>query len=299
MCSVRPASSEDIRRFGTVLVFHARLHLQWGTARTLTGWYGPDAVERTLVTGSSTATARTLAAYAVRLRKAARVLAPVPQPTPATVWRSYDPVGPYTTSELEQFLDDAEADHRAWARQRLSMLVWFTVGTGVSPSEQLLLSPTCFEATRTALLLHVPGPTARTIAVRHECEQPLIDLLAALPRTGSLYEGLKVRTKAISLVRERAQTRPGGTRMTATRLRATWLALVLSSPVPVGALLEAANIRGDKTLGHITRALEASDPQDAIHALRGSCAPLAESAPNLGPAIRHPAPRVPLLEVTP
>lgn len=299
MASLQLPSAGSTRRLGSVLAFHARAHLQWGTPRTLSGWYSADAVERTLATASSSAGHRSLAGYAGRLRKAAQSLVPVPAVAPPATFRSYDPLGPYTTDELAQFLDDAEAEPKKWARQRLSMLVWLTVGTGVTPAEQLLLAPTCFEATPTALLLHVTGPTSRTIAVRTECEQPLIDLLADLEPNGSLYEGLEVGAPAIRLVAERAVRGPGKTRVTPTRLRATWLALVLSGPVPVGALLDAANIRGDRLFGHITRALQPSDPLGAIRALRGSNSPLADGAPELGVDVRHPAPQIPLMAVAP
>lgn len=82
--------------------------------------------------------------------------------------------------------------------------------------------------------------------------------------------------------------------MTSARLRATWIALVLSGPVPMAALLEAANIRGDRSFGDIARSLVPGDPLEAVHALRGSSAPLAQAGQLLVPGHHHPAPRVPL-----
>jgi hypothetical protein len=279
-----------------VVAVHSRLHLGWGTDRTVEGWWSRDAVERTLAAGTSSSTGdRSLAAYAGRLRSIAQAITAQPQPAAPTSWRSFDPARPYSTAELAQLLDDAEAMPNAATRQRLLMLTWLGTGTGVTVAEQTLLSPPCFTLTPTALLLDVPGPTARRIPVRHECEQPLLELLADLPPDSSLYQGLPVGAKAIGLVGIRAARGPHATRVTATRLRATWSALVLSGPVPMGPMLASANILGEKILGGVARSVHPGGAQDAVHALRGSSEPLLPQGQLLLPGLRHPAPHVPLL----
>jgi hypothetical protein len=295
-----PPSTPAIARLRSVLALHARLHLAWGTSRTVTGWYGRDAVERTLTHPPEAATARTLASYAGRLRRVSAELAPPPATAPAArSWRSYDPLGPYSTTELAGFLDQAEALTSRLRRQRVVMLIWTVLGTGITMAEARLLTASHFRLTDVALLLDVPGPAARTVPVRHECEGPLLELLHGREPDASVFDGMEPGSGQVGVIAEHARLHVNETSLRPQRLRTTWIALVTASGAPLPALMRAAAIKGERTFTHVAAALDLDlDAVGAVQALRGSAGPLPRPGQMLLPGVRYPAPHIPLRPLT-
>lgn len=295
-----PPSTQGIARLRSALALHARLHLAWGTSRTVPGWYGRDAVERTLTHPPEAATARTLASYAGRLRRVSAELAPPPAAAPAPPrWRSYDPLGPYSTEELAGFLDQAEARTSRLRRQRVLMLIWTVLGTGVTLAEARLLTPAHFRLTDVALLLDVPGPAARTVPVRHECEGPVLELLHGRDPDASVFDGMEPGSGQVGVIAEHAHLHVNDASLRPQRLRTTWVALVTASGAPLPALMKAAAIKGERTFTHVAAALDLDlDAASTVQALRGSGAPLPRPGQMLLPGVRYPAPHIPLRPLT-
>jgi hypothetical protein len=174
------------------------------------------------------------------------------------------------------------------------------LGTGATVAEVKLMGPSAFHLTDLALVCDIPGPQARTVPVRHECEEPLLAMLAHLRESdpaGSLLTGLEIGSTRIGRLFDHHALEVDGVTLRPSRLRTTWVALVTASGVPLPALLRAAGIRGDKTFTHVASAIDPDhDPALAITALRGSTGPLPMPGQLLLPGRHYPAPRVPLRE---
>ena len=290
-----PHTEASLQQIGWALGVHARVHLDAGTSRTITGWFGIDAIETTLA--STITDARSLAAHAHRLRRICDRLVG-DRPAALKQFGGYAPGAPYRTIELEMLLDHAEQLRHQQTARRLRTLIWLGCGVGPVDREIPALTGLSVRLGEHSLLVDLPGDgkhiAARAVPVYGACEQPLAQL-AGQAGSQSLWAGISVTSGVASRVVKAADLPPTLPALTLGRLRATWLALIIGANAPLRCVLAAASVQGERNYHHLHQAL--SPLEQAVHetSLRASACPLPDlNQPSLLPDLTHPAPRVPL-----
>jgi len=118
------------------------------------------------------------------------------------------------------------------------------------------------------IVVNVPRPRPRRTVVRRDYEEIVRAGLAGL-RPGALIIGGDVpRRNVAGSVVENAEIHGDVPHIEAGRLRATWLSWLMTRPVPLGVILDAAGLRSARTLSDLLSHLP--PPADDRHAqLRG------------------------------
>jgi len=283
-----PADLWSFDRVRVALTVHARRQLRWGTSRTITAWYSEEAVERTLANPDEHVTARSLSTIASRLRKAAAAVTGRRRVT-LTGGHHYVGVVPYTSDELGRALDWAEHHPRPTARTNLLAMLWLCVGAGLTNAELAAVTSDDISVEPDAVMVNVPGANARRVPVHRSCEAPLADLLAELP-PGRLIttSGRNAGPRVVW----QAQPTDDIPALTTTRLRATWLALVLEGQPPLQAVLRAAGVDGERSYAYLVRGLPPLDEGSYRRAIRGSADPVPDPAQLALFTVTHPQPAV-------
>lgn len=200
--------------------------------------------------GPSRSTARSV------LRRAVQNLSSAPKPERIP----HAPVqGPYTPQECAAFVRLARNQPTLARRRALGAVVALGLGAGLDGTEQGKITPRHIVEVDLgvhgrALGVGVPGARARLVIVRACYEELLQEVLAIhrAERRGEdrpLYGNDPERRNVTGAARIQAVTANGqDVELSASRLRATWLAAAMSAPVPLGALLGAAGLRSARTL---------------------------------------------------
>lgn len=291
----QPPSVASLHQVGWALGIHARVHLDAGTNRTITGWFATAAIETTL--SCTLVDSRSLATHAERLRVISDRLVG-DRPAKLKAFGRYAAAAPYSTAELEALLDHVEQMRYAPAARRLRTLIWLGCGVGPVDREITGLTGRSVRTSQHSLVVDLPGDgkhiAARAVPVFGSCEQPLAQL-ATEAGDASLWDGIGVSSGIASRIVHGAQLPATLPALTLGRLRATWLALVIGANVPLRCLLVAASIQGDRSYSHLHQALTPLEHGVYETSLRAGTGPLPDlRQPVLLPDLTHPAPTVPL-----
>jgi hypothetical protein len=265
---------------GWLLRKHVSAALARGAHRSVTGIYSFAEVEKTLNTKASKHTG---AAQATTLRRASQLLAPAGQPPKQVQVGRRDGLAPYDEAELGALLDAATTLPTPMWRARASLALALTAGAGLTSADCHALRTDSLTASSDGVLVHVPGPRARTVALWHELDQLAV----------AAWDSVLVHDHAGTEVRKMWPTRAAlGTwfdetdwlqvaKPNAYRLRATWTALVLGSGCPVADYITAAHVTGIDSWLAPVRWLPPAPAEEQQANVRGSRQPYTPSGREL------------------
>jgi hypothetical protein len=159
---------------------------------------------------------------------------------------------PYSPEEMARILRAAGTQPTPAQRRKLSLCVALGAGAGLdSPDLRSLRRQHLIDQGRAGITIAVPGVRSRTVTLFGNYEELLRD---ALDRTdpdalvlGSEEDRRNIAARAIG----EAVIVGDCPRIEQSRLRSTWLARMLSLPVPLRVLLPAAGLQTGRTLGDL------------------------------------------------
>lgn len=137
-------------------------------------------------------------------------------------------------------------------RQRdLAIVVGLAAGAGLNSVDMRDLRTNHIEDLGTeGILIHVQGPRPRTVTVRANFEQLLRNAIAGVP-AGALLLGVKQdRRNTAARATERAVLH-NVPHIEPSRLRATWLADLMTDSIPLAVILKAAGLKSARTLSEL------------------------------------------------
>lgn len=105
------------------------------------------------------------------------------------------------------------------------------------------------------MVIDVPGPRARTVWLRHDCEELLRSGIADLNPNERIL-GRRTHKDTVRDLYDLIQPIGSGSRVLQGRLRNTWIARLMCEPVPLQALLQASGLQGTRTLSDIARYID-------------------------------------------
>lgn len=247
------SGAESVRKHCTHIAALAMYALQRGMALEAGSVFTTDFIDEYVRIGMAGAGATLRAERRRRLLALATVVNPGPS-TPARL----TPIGhraikpPYTPIELAVIARVCRTQPSETKRRDLSVVVALGAGAGLDSVDLRRLFTDHAEDLGThGLQVHVQEPRSRTVAIR----RPLEDLLrSALEgrRPGELLLGEKAdrRNTAARAVENAALYNVP--HIEPARLRATWLADLMTDTVPIGLLLQAAGLQSARSLVDLT-----------------------------------------------
>lgn len=160
------------------------------------------------------------------------------------------------------------------ARQRdLAIVVTLAAGAGLDSVDMRdLMTDHIEDLAQDGIRIHVQGPRPRIVTLRAQYETLLREAVATLP-AGSLLLGRKQdRRNTAARATERAATH-NVPHIEPSRLRATWLADLMTDFIPLAVILQAAGLKSARTLSelqpHLGPWLEHKGQSSASDDLRG------------------------------
>ena len=231
----------------------------------------PDILERYRLTGMRALSERSRATEISRLRRIARsvtVAAPWPAPPAKTGRATISP--PYSTAEVAALWSDAQHQSTGFRRHAMAALLTLTLGAGLRPGEIFTVTADNLSDQDGVLAVSVAGTSARCIPVRvHYADRlrSLANKAGAGPIVLSQRQG-RDRANALLSTFDQSTRSPA---LSMTRLRATWLAEVLATPIIVADLLAVAGIGSARALSDVLSHQQHSPPSHAsLTALAGA-----------------------------
>lgn len=156
---------------------------------------------------------------------------------------------PYTIREEADIKRVALRQRNQRSRRNLCAIVGLCAGAGLSSTDLRLLR--CRDITDLGddgIRVDVPGKNPRTVWVRHTYEAHIRVALDAR-RPGELVIGTKAdRSNITGNIIDKAKILGDVPHIEAGRLRSTWLAWLMTRPVPIHVILNAAGLKSARTL---------------------------------------------------
>ena len=174
---------------------------------------------------------------------------------------------PYTSAELARL--EAEAANQATALRRRVLEALLALGVGVGLDGRWLGQVRGTHVTRSetgALLVAVPAPAARLVAVR-DCYADRLERLAAQAGDELVIGGQPAKNR-VSTVKGRLVLSDGAPPVDPGRLRATWLVAHLQAGTNAALLADAAGLEGLTSLSDLLAFVARPERGEALAALR-------------------------------
>lgn len=272
---VRTAAPVDAIDAGELLSAAAG-HAAWlaatGIEVTEESLVDPDLVQRWALHALADLSAGTAANYRSRLSRLAVVVHGSARPAPL---HASDPCEPYTRAEENAFVVWAGSLRTDRLRLDLTAAVLLGFGIGATAAELVETEGGDVTVTRTgAVVVRVDEPRARVVPVRARCAQPLLDL-ARDAGPGPLFKpgvagrlGKNAISNTVTAALKDAD--PRLPRLTAQRMRATWIVRHLEAGTDLRVLAAAAGLDDIGSLDRYVRRLPPLHPAAVTRALTGS-----------------------------
>lgn len=202
---------------------------------------------------------RTANDYRSRLRKIAQSANPgVDAPNVPVV--GHQPVKPgYSAAEAAAICRVSLRQRRPQARRVMCAVVGLCMGAGLGPQDlRPLVARDVVDLGPDGIRVDVPGPLKRTVWVRHDYEELVRVGIDGL-QPGRLVIGQKLTRKNITpAVVDNADAYDCPT-ITTTRLRSTWLSWLMTQPVPLAVVLDAAGLTTARSLTDLLPTLDTTN----------------------------------------
>jgi hypothetical protein len=184
-----------------------------------------------------------------RLRPLCDHLNPEQAPHRGVVIRYEAVKPPYSRAEMTALTRAIQVQPTDRLVRQLCLCVGLGAGAGIdSPDLKLLDTTHVTDDGDDGIRVTVPGRRARTVWVLRDHEHLVRRGLAGL-RPGQLLLGqVKTRHGVASRVYDEAVLLGSLPKLEQSRLRSTWLATLMTRPVPLAVILTAAGLKGTRTL---------------------------------------------------
>ncbi len=251
------------------------LYLAWrhqqGGSLALTDALTFDLIDSWYTNGTSGLSDRTRNDYRSRMRNLASRANPSLAAAPQIKTLGHRSVRPgYPTAESAAIKRFALRQSKPTTRRNLCAVVGLCQGAGLDSQDlRGLLRRHITDHDTAGIEVHVPGNRARTTWVRHDHEELVRAGINGL-RPDDLVLGKVVdRRNIVSAIVDKADLFDDAPHIEASRLRATWLAVLLCEHVPVAVILDAAGLKSARTLTELIETLPATDVDQVRDCLRG------------------------------
>lgn len=224
----------------------------------------PDTVERFTAAHADETSIGTTRSW---LRRLGRTLAPATgweAPPPAVTSRTVAP--PYRPVDVARFVTDAARQPTEARTADFAVILALGLGAGLDGRWLTRIERRHIDVRADGVLVRVPEPAARVVPVWHAWEAQ-VAALAERP-AGRLLRTLGAGTDLHGHV-ERLVLGPRTPRLSAGRLRSTWLVTHLAAGTRLPELARAAGLKGITTLSDLLSDVAPLDQADARRALRG------------------------------
>ncbi len=230
--------------------------------------FDPDTVERFVAEGLSGDRSR--ATYRSVLRRIGPVLtAKAPwEPRPPVIARR-QVAHPYTDVELEVLAEDTRRQATPAKRRAARALLALGAGAGLDGRWVSRVTARDIVEDGAALLVRVGEPAARSVPVLTHWEDEVGEL-ARIAGDEFLVGGHSTSRNRTSHLTAGLEVPPGHPRLSASRLRSTWLLWHLTSGTRLPELAAAAGLEGVTVLSDLLALVPAMSESDARAMLRGA-----------------------------
>ncbi|KRF19381.1 hypothetical protein ASG90_20410 [Nocardioides sp. Soil797] len=192
-----------------------------------------------------------------RLLALARTANPGPHVPPKLTPIGHSAVKPcYTPSELAVIMRAARVQPTQMRQRNLAIVVALGAGAGLDSIDlRALLTDHIEDLGTNGIRIHVQGPRPRVVVLRAPFEQLLRDAVQDMP-SGQLLLGRKQdRRTTAARATERAAVH-NAPHIEQARLRATWLADLMTESVPLAVILQAAGLKSARTIAELQPHIE-------------------------------------------
>lgn len=187
-----------------------------------------------------------------RLLALARTANPGPGVPPKLTPIGHSSVKPcYSPAELAVITRAARVQPTAARQRDLAIVVALSGGAGLDSVDlRDLLTDNIEDLDQAGIRIHVQGPRPRIVVLRRPFESLLRDALKSMP-AGQLLIGRKQdRRNTAARATERAALH-NVPHIEPARLRATWLADLMTDSIPLAVILQAAGLKSARTLAEL------------------------------------------------
>lgn len=177
---------------------------------------------------------------------------------------------PFTTDEVTLLRQWAEFQRTDYRRVNATILLALGLGAGLRTGEIIALTAGDVHVDTHGVVLSIKGEKPRQVPVLATWEQPIADLAGTAMRADLHLFSPRRRTGNPNVVSSFIQySNNVPFRLTAQRMRATWVVGHLTAGTPLNALIEAGDFDSAATLGRYVPLLPALDTAQVRAALRG------------------------------
>jgi hypothetical protein len=171
---------------------------------------------------------------------------------------------PYTTAQMQALVRAIQVQPTDELVRRLCLCVGLGAGAGIdSPDLKLLDTTSVSDHGDYGIRVQVPGSHAREVWVlrdyEHLVRRGMLDLRPGQPLVGRV----KTRRNVAGAIYADAVLLGSLPKLEQSRLRTTWLATLMSRPVPLAVILTAAGLKSTRTLFDLLPYLDTDTSADA------------------------------------
>jgi hypothetical protein len=238
-----------------------------GTALDVELVLDPDTVERFVPQGLNGDPSR--ATYRSVLRRIGPLLTKSAPWEPHSVPMTRRQVAaPYTTSEIETLIADAGCQSTRMRIRAFRALLALGAGAGLDGRWITRVKVEDVAITKVGIFVQVGEPAARKVPVLAHWEADIVKL-ASTAGDQFLVGGYSLSRNRASTLTSSLEVPPGHPRLSAARLRSTWLVWHLTSGTRLPELAAAAGLKGVTVLSDLLSAVPPMAERDVIRMLRG------------------------------
>lgn len=200
-----------------------------------------------------------------RLRAIADELHPEQAPDRGVTIARRDLRPPYSDVEMKAIRRVSGVQPTEEMCRQLSICVGLGAGAGIDSADlRLLHHPHVKDHGDAGIAVHVPGDRARVVWVLRPYEPIVRRGLAGLASDALLIGRVQDRRNVAGDVFNRATLVGNLPTLDQSRLRTTWLATLMSNPVPLAVILHAAGLKSTRTLFDLLPYLPTGDDAAAL-----------------------------------
>ena len=187
-----------------------------------------------------------------RLLALARTANPGPGVPPRLTPIGHSSVKPcYSPAELAVIARAARVQPTAARQRDLAIVVALSGGAGLDSVDMRdLLTDHIEDLGEAGIRIHVQGPRPRIVVLRRPFESLLRDALKGMPAGQLLIGRKRDRRNTAARATERAALH-NVPHIEPARLRATWLADLMTDSIPLAVILQAAGLKSARTLAEL------------------------------------------------
>jgi hypothetical protein len=252
------------------------LYLSWrqdqGGSMELTDALAYDLIDSWYLNGTSGLSDKTRNDYRSRMRNIAAHANPGLAAAPQIAKLGHRSVRPgYTPAEAGALRRIALRQSRPAQRRNLCAVIGLCQGAGLDSQDlRGLVRRDVRDHGDAGIEIQVPGNRARTTWVRHDHEELVRAGIDGIRPDALVLGRVADRRNIVSAIVDKADLFDDVPHIEASRLRATWLTVLMSDRVPVKVILDAAGLRSARTLTELIAAMPAADIANAQNLLRGA-----------------------------